>query len=83
MRCSTISSSVIRERFKVKRQVRVLTAHGRITGWILCGVCRPCLAAAMFVISPGQMRILTEDTLGVQMIIVGLSPAGDRHVHHS
>ena len=64
--------SVIRERFKVKRQVRVLTAHGRITGWILAAL-PPCLAAAMFVISPGQMRILTEDPLGVQMIIVGLS----------
>ena len=28
-------AAVIRERFKVKRQVRVVTAHGRITGWIL------------------------------------------------
>src|SRR5262245_11786048 len=28
-------SSVIRERFKVKRQVRVISAHGRITGWVL------------------------------------------------
>ena len=65
-------SSVIRERFKVKRQVRVLTAHGRITGWILSAL-PPCLAAAMFVISPRQMLILTEDTLGVQMIIAGLT----------
>ena len=44
-------ASVIRERFKVKRQVRVLTAHGRITGWILAGF-PPALAAAMFVIAP-------------------------------
>jgi tight adherence protein B len=65
-------SSVIRERFKVKRQVRVLTAHGRITGWILSAL-PPCLAAAMFVISPQQMLILTQDTLGVQMIIAGLT----------
>ena len=65
-------STVIRERFKVKRQVRVLTAHGRITGWILSAL-PPCLAAAMFVISPRQMQILTEDTLGVQMIIAGLT----------
>ena len=64
--------SVIRERFKVKRQVRVLTAHGRITGWILAAL-PPCLAAAMFVISPTQMQILTNDPLGVQMIIVGLT----------
>lgn len=65
-------SSVIRERFKVKRQVRVLTAHGRITGWILAGL-PPSLAAAMFVISPGHMKLLTGDPLGVQMIIGGLT----------
>ena len=28
-------AAVIRERFKVKRQVRVITAHARITGWVL------------------------------------------------
>ena len=28
-------SSIIRDRFRVKRQVRVISAHGRITGWIL------------------------------------------------
>ena len=33
-------ASVIRERFKVKRQVRVMTAHGRITGWVLGVACR-------------------------------------------
>ena len=30
-------AAVIRERFKVKRQVRVVSAHGRITGWVLAG----------------------------------------------
>ena len=29
------SRSIIRDRFKVKRQVRVQSAHGRITGWVL------------------------------------------------
>ncbi len=28
-------ASIIRDRFRVKRQVRVISAHGRITGWIL------------------------------------------------
>ena len=28
-------AAVIRDRFKVKRQVRAVTAHGRITGWVL------------------------------------------------
>ena len=26
---------VIRQRFRVKRQIRVVTAHGRLTGWVL------------------------------------------------
>ena len=64
-------ASVIRERFKVKRQVRVLTAHGRITGWILAGL-PPALAGAMFVMSPGHMKMLINDPLGVQMIIGAL-----------
>ena len=64
-------ANVIRERFKVKRQVRVLTAHGRITGWVLAGL-PPALAAAMFAIAPGHLRLLTNDPLGVQMIIGAL-----------
>ena len=65
-------ASVIRERFKVKRQVRVLTAHGRITGWILAGF-PPALAAMMFVIAPQHMMLLINDPLGVQMIVGALT----------
>jgi len=64
-------ASVIRDRFRVKRQVRVLTAHGRITGWILAGM-PPALAAAMFVVSPDHIRMLLNDPLGVQMIVGAL-----------
>jgi tight adherence protein B len=65
-------ASVIRERFKVKRQVRVLTAHGRITGWILAGL-PPCLAVAMFVVAPGHLDELTTDPMGIKMIIAGVT----------
>jgi tight adherence protein B len=65
-------ASVIRDRFKVKRQVRVLTAHGRITGWILSGL-PPALAAAMVVIAPDHMKLLISDPLGVQMIVAALT----------
>ena len=65
-------AGVIRERFKVKRQVRVLTAHGRITGWILAGF-PPALAAGLFVIAPQHMSLLITDPLGVQMIIGALT----------
>ena len=64
-------ASVIRDRFKVKRQIRVHTAHGRITGWILAGM-PPALAAAMFVMSPDHIKMLINDPLGVQMIIGAL-----------
>jgi tight adherence protein B len=64
-------ASVIRDRFRVKRQVRVLTAHGRITGWILAAM-PPALAAVMFVVAPGHMYMLINDSLGVQMIVGAL-----------
>lgn len=64
-------SSVIRDRFRVKRQVRVLTAHGRITGWILAGM-PPSLAAAMMVVAPNHMKMLVSDPIGIQMIVAAL-----------
>lgn len=63
--------TVIRDRFRVKRQVRVLTAHGRITGWILAGM-PPALAAVMMFVSPQHMKMLINDPIGVQMIIGAL-----------
>lgn len=64
-------SSVIRERFTVKRTVRAKSAHGRITGWILAAL-PPCLALAFFVMSPKTMKLLFEDPLGVRMVIAAL-----------
>lgn len=64
-------ASVIRDRFKVKRDVRAKSAHGRITGWILAGL-PPGLALAFMVVAPGHMKMLIEDPLGVRMIIVAL-----------
>jgi tight adherence protein B len=64
-------SSVIRERFKVKRQVRVISAHGRITGWILACL-PPSLALVLSVINPAFIRILTHDPIGQKMIIAAV-----------
>jgi tight adherence protein B len=64
-------ANVIRERFKVKRQVRVTSAHGRITGWILSGL-PPSLAAAFMVTSPNHIMTLVRDPLGINMIIGAL-----------
>ena len=61
-------ADVIRERFRVKRQVRVLSAHGRITGWVLSGL-PPALAAAFMVVSPGHLQKMISEPLGQKMIV--------------
>jgi len=64
-------SAVIRDRFKVKRQVRVLSAHGRITGWVLTAL-PPVMAVVFFTIIPDTMRLLIDDPLGVKMVIAAV-----------
>lgn len=63
-------ANVIRERFKVKRQVRVVTAHGRITGWILAAL-PPALAVILCFVSPEHMKTMVTDPLGIKMLAVG------------
>jgi len=64
-------SSVIRERFKVKRQVRIVTAHARMTGWVLA-LLPPCLGVALTIISPQHMGLLWTDPTGIKMVVVAL-----------
>lgn len=64
-------AAVIRDRFKVKRQVRAVSAHGRITGVVL-GFLPPVVAAVLFTISPQHMRLLIDDPLGVQMVVTAI-----------
>jgi tight adherence protein B len=64
-------ASVTRERFKVKRQVRVISAHGRITGVVLSGL-PPSLAATFLITSPNHIMTLVRDPLGVKMIFAAL-----------
>ena len=64
-------ASVIRERFKVKRQVRVMSAHGRITGWVLAFL-PIAVGTILFAISPSQMRVLVDDPMGVRMVVAAL-----------
>jgi tight adherence protein B len=59
---------VIRDRFKVKRQIRVVTAHGRLTGGILVAM-PPCLAVLFLIVVPDSTKILISDPLGVRMVV--------------
>lgn len=62
-------AKVIRTRFTVQRQIRVISAHGRLTGGILMGL--P-LALGFFlaVRSPENFTVLFSDPLGIRMIVV-------------
>ena len=60
---------VVRERFKILRQVRVHTAHGRFTGYVLLAL-PAALAVALTFINPEHMKLLFEERMG-QMMIVG------------
>jgi tight adherence protein B len=60
---------VVRERFKIRRQVRVHTAHGRFTGYVLLAL-PAALAVALSFIAPDQMNLLFHEHMG-QMMLVG------------
>ena len=64
-------SNVVRERFKIRRQVRVHTAHGRFTGWVLMAL-PAFLAVALSFINPDHMKLLFENRMGQMMIIASV-----------
>lgn len=61
-------ASVIRERFNVKRQVRVITAHARITGWVLVAM-PPALGVALTMMAPQHMSLLWTHETGIRMVL--------------
>jgi tight adherence protein B len=75
-------SSVIRERFRIKRQLRVLSARGRLTGVIL-GALPPAIGLMMFIRIPDHFSLLVESSLGMQMIYtaLGLQVLGAYMIH--
>ncbi len=58
---------VVRERFKIRRQVRVYTAHGRLTGYVLLAL-PAALAVALSFINPDHMNLLFRERMGQTMI---------------
>jgi tight adherence protein B len=61
-------ASVIRDRFNVMRQVRVKSAHARMTGWILGGL-PPATALLLSIINPGHFSEMLDSPFGVQLIL--------------
>ena len=66
------TTSVIRERLRIQGEIRIYTAQGRLTGWILS-----LLPVAMFFLlslaNRGYTRVLVEDPTGRRLIYTGLT----------
>ncbi len=65
-------SYVIRERFKILRQVRVHTAQGRLTMVLLMAL-PPTIVVLMLFLNPGFIRPLFTDPIGHALIVGGIT----------
>ncbi len=71
-----IISGTIRERIKLKGEVSVLTAQGRMTGYVI-GALPIFLAGVLMLIAPDYMeRMFTNQTCGWPMLFCGVSLIG-------
>jgi tight adherence protein B len=61
-------ANVVRERFKIRRQIRVHTAHGRFTGYVLMAL-PAFLAIALRFINPEHINLLFTDRMGQMMVV--------------
>ena len=65
------TGAVIRERLRIEGEIRIYTAQGRLTGWILS-----LLPIAMFFLlslaNRGYTRVLIEDPTGRKLVYTGL-----------
>lgn len=61
------TSSVIRERFRLKRQVMTHTAQGRLTGIILT-LLPVVLGCLLYTINPNMMKILWTTPIGIKLM---------------
>ncbi len=64
-------ASTIRERLRIKGEIKTLTAQGRLSSIIIL-LLPPVLAAFMFAINPQYMLLLVQHPLGQLMLMVGL-----------
>jgi tight adherence protein B len=62
---------VIRERLRIQGEIRVQTAQGRLTGWILSAL--PVVMLVLInMLNPGYSNILLHDPLGRKMIYISI-----------
>ena len=61
------SANLIRERFKLKREIRTRTAQGRLTGWVLSFL--PLVVGILlYFVNPKMMSVLWTRDIGIKLI---------------
>lgn len=60
-------ANTLRARFVLRRQLRVYTAQGRLTGMVLMAL-PAILALGMYALDPDYMSVLVDETIGLIMI---------------
>jgi tight adherence protein B len=65
-------ATVIRERFKILGQVKVYTAQGKMTGWVI-GLLPFALAFYMYILNPDYIKLLSTHPMGKMMLMTGLT----------
>lgn len=63
-----ITGETIRERIRIKGEVRTLTAQGRMSLWIFT-LLTPGIAAALFLMNPGYISTLWQSSTGIAMVV--------------
>lgn len=66
---------VVRERFKIRRQVRVYTAHGRFTAGVLLSL-PAALGIALMFINPEHMNVLFKERMGQTLLVAAIVMQG-------
>jgi tight adherence protein B len=66
------TAALLRERARLRGQLNIYTAQGRITGWILCGA--PFLLFVVLgVVNPDYEKLLFSEPLGNYMVYAGIT----------
>jgi tight adherence protein B len=68
-------AGTIRERFKLKMQVRALTAEGRVTA-VIIGLIPVAFAVMTYIFNPEYIQLLFVHPLGRKLLLVALAMEG-------
>lgn len=64
------TTTLLRDRIRLQGEIRIYTAQGRLTGWILC-LLPICMFFALSVLNPDYTKPLTQDPTGKELLGIG------------